>query len=103
MASRCTHYFVESLRARDAYPLWKPMAAEATGSIRAFMPYLDSLLPRLLTNATVSNTRISLVTDLSPSSAALTCRRQPLGLRQLLRAGIEARRLSPQRVELAWS
>ncbi|WP_157981735.1 phospholipase D-like domain-containing protein [Protaetiibacter intestinalis] len=81
------------LLARDVYPGWKRMAASATESIRVFTPYLDSLLARLLANAVISTPQISVVTDLSPNSGALTYRRQLLGLRQLLTAGVEVRSL----------
>jgi phosphatidylserine/phosphatidylglycerophosphate/cardiolipin synthase-like enzyme len=79
--------------ARDAYRAWKRRIQEAAESIVVFTPYLDSLLDRLLRNSALEAEAISVVTDLSPASGALDYRAQLIGVRALLRRGVEVRSL----------
>lgn len=80
--------------ARDAYRSWKKRVQEATESIVVFTPYLDGLLDRLLRNSRLQADAVAVVTDLSPDSGALDYRAQLIGIRALLRRGIEVRSLS---------
>ena len=79
--------------ARDAYRSWKKKVQEATQSIVVFTPYLDGLLDRLLRNSKLQEDAVAVVTDLSPASGALDYRAQLIGIRALLRRGIEVRSL----------
>ncbi|GAA1468876.1 hypothetical protein HD594_000310 [Microbacterium thalassium] len=58
-----------------------------------FTPYFDRMLARLLGNATLDASRLSVVTDLSPDTGALNYRGQLIGARLLLRRGVEVRSL----------
>lgn len=79
--------------ARDVYKSWKRRVQRAEESVRVFTPYFDRALDRLLGNADLEPGDISVVTDLSPASGALDYRGQLLGVRALLRRGIEVRSL----------
>lgn len=80
--------------ARDVYKSWKRRVQQAEESVRVFTPYFDRALDRLLGNADLEPGDISVVTDLSPASGALDYRGQLLGVRALLRRGIEVRSLA---------
>lgn len=80
--------------ARDVYQVWKKRIRAAEVSTRVFTPYLDHLLVRLLGNSQLSELELSVVTDLSPTSGALDYRNQLLGIRALLKRGIEVRSLA---------
>ncbi|TYL51181.1 phospholipase D-like domain-containing protein [Agromyces mariniharenae] len=80
-----------TILARDVYRSWRARVQAATESVRVFTPYLDRLLDRLLENATLGTNALSVVTDLSPASGALDYRGQLIGVRSLLRRGIEVR------------
>ena len=80
--------------ARDVYKSWKRRVQQAEESVRVFTPYFDRALDRLLGNADLEPGHISVVTDLSPASGALDYRGQLLGVRALLRRGIEVRSLA---------
>jgi hypothetical protein len=79
--------------ARDAYRAWKRKVQEAAESVVVFTPYLDSLLDRLLRNSALEAEAMTVVTDLSPGSGALDYRAQLIGVRALLRRGVEVRSL----------
>ena len=79
--------------ARDAYRAWKRKVQEAAESVVVFTPYLDSLLDRLLRNSALEAEAMAVVTDLSPASGALDYRAQLIGVRALLRRGVEVRSL----------
>jgi hypothetical protein len=83
----------QAFLARDAYRSWKKKVREATRSIVVFTPYLDSLLDRLLKNSKLQADAVAVVTDLSPASGVLDYRAQLIGIRALLRRGIEVRSL----------
>ena len=76
-----------------AYRAWKRKVQEAAESVVVFTPYLDSLLDRLLTNSALEAEAMAVVTDLSPASGALDYRAQLIGVRALLRRGVEVRSL----------
>ena len=80
--------------ARDVYKSWKRRVQKAEESVRVFTPYFDRALDRLLGNADLEPGDISVVTDLSPASGALDYRGQLLGVRAILRRGIEVRSLA---------
>lgn len=82
-----------SFVAGDAFRVWKKRVRAASESIVVFGPYLDTLLDHLLKNSTLEVDAITVVTDLSPASGTLDYRRQLIGVRALLRRGIEVRSL----------
>src|SRR6516162_1088958 len=82
-----------SFLADDAFRAWKKRVQAASESIVVFGPYLDSLLDRLLKKSALEVDAITVVTDLSPASGTLDYREQLLGVRVLLRRGIEVRSL----------
>ena len=82
-----------SFLADDAFRAWKRRVQAASESIVVFGPYLDSLLDRLLKKSALEVDAITVVTDLSPASGTLDYRKQLIGVRALLRRGIEVRSL----------
>lgn len=83
----------QMLLARDVYRSWKGLVKGAKQSVRVFTPYLDRMLDRLLSNSVLEVGDLSVVTDLSPESGALDYRGQLIGVRAMLRRGIEVRSL----------
>lgn len=79
--------------AKDVSPVWKRRMKAAEESVRVFTPYLDQMLVRLLRTVKLDVSALSVVTDLSPSSGALSYRRQLVSIRLLLLDGIEVRSL----------
>jgi PLD-like domain len=79
--------------ARDAYRAWKRKVQQAAESVVVFTPYLDSLLDRLLRNSALEAEAMAVVTNLSPASGVLDYRAQLIGVRALLRRGVEVRSL----------
>lgn len=79
--------------ARDAYRAWKGRVKDAAESVVVFTPYLDDMLDRLLKNAALKVEAITVVTDLSPASGALDYRAQLIGVRALMRRGVNVRSL----------
>ena len=66
---------------------------DAAESVVVFTPYLDDMLDRLLKNAALKVEAITVVTDLSPASGALDYRAQLIGVRALMRRGVNVRSL----------
>jgi hypothetical protein len=82
-----------SFLAGDAFRAWKKRVQAASESIVVFGPYLDSLLDRLLKKSALEVDAITVVTDLRTDSGTLDYRKQLIGVRALLRRGIEVRSL----------
>lgn len=83
MVNRASNLF-----ASDALPFWKKTISSATQSILIVGPYLDDLLLDLLREAKLPSGNITVLTDLSDSSSALTYRKQLLTLHKILELGI---------------
>ena len=80
-----------NLFARDALPVWKKAIVSADHSILVVSPYLDDLLLGLLKSSALPSTRITILTDLSDSSSALTYRNQLLALQKMLELGVSVK------------
>ena len=79
------------LIARDATPAWKNAIASASESILVVSPFLDKLLAKLFKEAQLPPGQITVLTDLSETSSALTYRNQILALLDLLEVGVKVR------------
>lgn len=86
--------------AADIYPYWKRALAAAEDSAVIFTPYLDALLPRLLTST--PDIYVTVVTDLSPQSGAQDYLAQLQALKKLLTADIDVRTLDRLHAKILW-
>lgn len=86
--------------ATDVYRYWKRALAGAEDSAVIFTPYLDALLPRLLTSA--PDIDITVVTDLSPQSGVQDYLGQLRALKKLLAADIDVRTLDRVHAKILW-
>lgn len=78
-------------RAEDVYPLWRNRVRAAQESVRVYTPYLNRSVVDLLKQAPAGIVEKSVITDLSPTSSAVTYWDQLLAVRRLLKEGIEVR------------
>ncbi len=85
--------FEREFLAADAYSQWRQRVKAAEKAVRIYSPYYDDLLVKLLGNSTLRAECLSVVTDLSPDSGALTYRKQLLATRRLLSQKVEIRSL----------
>lgn len=79
--------------AGDIYPTWAKIIAEATSRVVILTPYLDELVPKLLSKSTIDPSCVTVITDLSPDSSAREYLRQLKTLSVLISQSVNVRTL----------
>lgn len=79
--------------AGDIYPAWARAISKAKSRIVILTPYLDELVPKLLTKTSLEPSAITVVTDLSPDSSARDYLRQLQALATLISTSVNVRSL----------